>query len=185
MLGRIILFAGYAGAGKSTIINKLLEEGENYVYIPSVSTREKRLNQGESEGKPYYFRTKEEFKEIEEAGNLIESEEIHGNYYGTYKVAYESALLKGKIILKDIGVEGVRSFEEEFGDLVKTVFVKLPEGVSVKDRLCLRGDSVEDIERRLLRIDYEKTFISKFDYVIENGVLEDTVEKVRKIVKNK
>src|SRR5699024_8029081 len=122
MVGKIIIFSGYAGTGKNTIINALQDRDKELVYIPSVTTRKKRKD--EREGQQYYYVTEEFFNKKVKEGKFIEYENIHGSYYGTLKDKYLKELKKGKIIIKDIDVKGALNFKKEFGDKVVTIFVK-------------------------------------------------------------
>lgn len=173
--GKVIVFAGYAGAGKNSIIKELLVRDSRFTYIPSVTTREKR--EGESEGSPYYYRTLEEFKALEDRKRFLESESIHGNWYGSLIDKYEEKLESGAIVLKDIGVEGALRMREIFGDDAVLVFITPTDVNDVENRMRLRGDSENDIVTRQKRVAYEKSFIDKFDHVVVNDVLEDAVEK--------
>lgn|SRR5699024_1326292 len=180
MVGKIIIFSGYAGTGKNTIINALQDRDKELVYIPSVTTRKKR--KGEREGHPYYYVTEEFFNKKVKEGKFIEYENIHGSYYGTLKDKYLKELKKGKIIIKDIDVKGALNFKKEFGDKVVTIFVKPLEDEEVIKRMYERGDTEKDIEKRKERISFEKGFINKFDYVLINDILRDTIKEGEELV---
>lgn len=173
MDGKIVVFAGYAGAGKNSIIKGLLESGSGYTYIPSVTTREMRV--GESEGSPYYFKGAEDFEKLARDNRFLETERIHGNWYGSLVDKYEESLALGNVILKDIGVEGALRMREMFGEDVVLVFVTPTRIEDVVDRMRDRGDREKDIQKRRARIAYEKSFMEKFDYVVVNDVLSDAV----------
>lgn len=182
MSGKIIVFSGYAGAGKNTVINELMSRISGFTYIPSVTTREKRT--GESEGNPYFFKTLGEFLFLKESGKFIETENIHGNWYGTLSTKYEDFLKEDKIILKDIGVEGALKFKEFFGESVCLIFIKPSNDFTVLDRMKARGDSLEDICNRKKRIYYESSFIKHFDSIVINDDLDYAVDKSEEIIKN-
>ncbi|WP_080875489.1 guanylate kinase [Oceanobacillus timonensis] len=180
MSGEIIVFSGYAGAGKNSIINEILKKFKELEYIPSVTTR--KMREGESSGNPYYFFDLDQFNEARINGKFIEAENIHGNWYGTIKDKYEESMNKGHKIIKDIDVNGAIRFKELFGDNVYLVFVKPSNDKDVIDRMVKRGDSKDDIEKRIERIEYEKSLEKFFDTTIINDNLEEAVKQAEKVV---
>src|SRR5690625_3833612 len=146
MLGKIILFSGYAGAGKNTIINELLKRDEDLCYMPSVTTRKKRM--GERDGSPYIFLDEDVFFKKRQQEEFVEAEKIHGNWYGTLSESYEKGLNEGSIIVKDIDVNGAMEFKKLYGDKVYLVFIKPTDELDVIKRMIVRGDSEEEIDIR-------------------------------------
>lgn len=173
---KVILLTGHSGTGKSTIINYLKNTYKDIEHIPSVTTREKR--DGETEGNPYYFISVDEFIKREEENDLIESEYIHGNWYGTIRSLYEEKMREGKIIVKDIGVEGVLNFQKALTNDVLTVFIKSKSVKDLKNRLKKRGDDKEEINKRLERVEYERSYVTFFDEVMINGEWENTKKRI-------
>lgn len=178
--GQILVFSGYAGAGKNTVINELLNKYRDLKYIPSVTTRDKR--EGETEGRPYFFRSREVFEELMKQGMFIESEKVHGNWYGTIKSKYDECLEKGNIVIKDIDVNGAMEFKRLYGNKVCMVFIKPTEDREVINRMRLRGDSEEEIKKRMMRISYESAFIDRFDTVVINDDIGDAVKQCERII---
>jgi guanylate kinase len=180
MSGKIIVFSGFSGVGKNTIINALRSRYSSLVYIPSMTTRDMR--EGESEGFPYFFVSKEEFMERVKNGHFIEYEQIHGNWYGTPKDKYHEAIRNNQIVVKDIDVNGAMSMKEEFGNYTVLIYIEPPSIDELKKRLVTRGDDMDDIIRRLKRVDYELSKKPMFDEWIVNENLEKAIEECDEIL---
>lgn len=180
MNGKIIVLSGFSGVGKNTIINSLRGSYPSLVYIPSMTTREMR--EGESEGFPYFFVTKEEFKERIEKKYFIEYEGIHGNWYGTPKDKYYEAIQQDLLVIKDIDVNGAISMKEEFGKSTLLVYIEPPSIEELKQRLIDRGDNMDDIIRRLKRVDFEASKKPFFDEAVVNDKLENAIHQCEKII---
>lgn len=177
---QIYLFAGVAGSGKSSIINGLLERNKEYIYIPSVTTRKKR--NGEIEGNPYYFVDQETFDKYEEENKFLETERVHGNSYGTLKDKYYDALGKEFIILKDIDVKGAVTFQKQFGKEVFSFFIEPKNEKDILNRMLNRGDSSEDIQKRIERVEFEKSYKKFFDQIIINDSLDDSIKEIEYVI---
>ncbi|MBQ7307334.1 MAG: ATP-binding cassette domain-containing protein [Clostridia bacterium] len=173
--------AGSSGCGKSTIINVLIKENENLLFIPSYTSR--KMREGEVDGKTYTFITKEEFKEKIKEDEFLEYELIHENYYGNSRKVVQNALAQNKMIIKDVDVNGVKNLDvklKEICPLIKIFFV-VPKG-TLKKRLINRGE--KDLKLRLKRYKYEQSHQNQFDYILINGDddKEKTLAITRKIV---
>lgn len=179
--GMLMILSGCAAVGKNTVINTLLaEEGSRFGFMPTYTTRAPRP--GEVEGFPYCYLTEEQFRQKIEEGELYEHEHIHTSYYGSSKKLLADALKTGKIIIKDIDVKGATNLKGLLSQDVKVVTVFLYIGKDeMERRLRGRGDSEEQIHIRLGRYEEEMTYAEKFDYRIENVVLEETVQKIKEI----
>jgi guanylate kinase len=110
MTGNLIVIVGPSGVGKGTVLKKVFEDLDNLVFSVSVTTRKKR--EGEVEGKNYFFKTKEEFKEMIAKNELIEWAEFVGNFYGTPKKYIEDRVKEGKDIILEIEVEGAKQIKQ-------------------------------------------------------------------------
>ena len=177
----LIILSGCAAVGKNTVINTLLaEEGSRFGFMPTYTTRAPRP--GEVEGFPYHFLTEEQFRQKIEERELYEHEHIHTSYYGSSRKLLADALKTGKIIIKDIDVKGATNLKGLLDKDVKVVTVFLYIGKDeLERRLRGRGDSEEQIRIRLGRYGEEMSYGSRFDYRIENVVLEETVRKIKEI----
>ena len=174
----LIIMSGSAGVGKNTIINELLKEYNNLTLMTTVSTR--AMRPGEEQGRPYYFVTLDEFNAMVERGEMLETCPIHGNMYGSSRKILEEKEKEGKVLIKDIDVEGTLNLKKILPDIV-TIYLK-PKSIEVlRERLIGRGE--KDIDLRLKRYEYEEEMSKHYDYVLVNDKMEDTLEVLRKILK--
>ena len=181
----LVILSGVSGAGKDTIKQELIKRMENVISLPSFTSREPR--EGEEEGIQYHFITKEQFKEKIKNEEFYEYDLHHENYYGTSKKLMNEKIKSGKIIVKDIEVNGTENLIKKLGNDTKlvTIFLKV-EKEELKKRLINRGDHLSEAEMqlRLDRLDYEESKIGLYDYVIKNDNLEKTVQIIMTIVEN-
>ncbi len=181
----LVILSGVSGAGKDTIKKELIKRMENVISLPSYTSREPRA--GEEEGVQYHFITKEEFIGKIRNEEFYEYDIHHNNYYGTSRKLMNEKLQSGKIIVKDIEVNGTENLIKLLRNETKlvTIFLKV-EREELKRRLLNRGDNLseEDMEIRLGRLDYEESKINLYDYVIKNDELEKTVQIIMKIIEN-
>ncbi len=181
----LVLLSGVSGAGKDTIKKELIEKMENIESLPSFTDRTPR--ETDIPGQTYNFVTTQEFKKMINNEELYEYSIHHEHYYGTSKKLLNEKINNGKIIVKDIEVNGVENLVRLLGKEIKivTIFLKVPKD-ELKRRLKQRLDklSLEEIELRLNRLEYEESKISMYDYVIKNNNLEKTVNIIMEIIKN-
>lgn len=179
----LVILSGVSGAGKDTIKKELIKRREDVITLPSYTSREMRP--GESEGEQYHFISKEEFEQKIKNGDFYEYDLHHGNYYGTSRKLMNEKLQEGKIIVKDIEVNGTENLLKLLGNDTKivTIFLRV-EKEELKRRLIERGDNISDIEVRLGRMDYEESKLNIYDYVIKNDDFEKTVQIITAIIDN-
>ena len=181
----LVILSGVSGAGKDTIKKELIKRMDNIETLPSYTSRQPR--NGEEEGVQYHFITKEQFKEKIANGEFYEYDIHHENYYGTSIKLLNEKINSGKIILKDIEVNGTENLIKILKNQTKlvTIFLKVDKE-ELKRRLINRGDNLSeaDMELRLGRLDYEESKIKLYDYVIKNDELEKTVQIIMTIIKN-
>ena len=163
----LVILSGVSGAGKDTIKKELLKRMNDVTTLPSYTSRKMRL--GEEEGVQYHFISKEEFEAKIRQNDFYEYSLHHGNYYGTSRELMNEKLSQGKIIVKDIEVNGTENLIKLLGrdTRIVTIFLKV-EKEELKRRLIERGDSIPDIEVRLSRLEYEESKLKLYDYVIKN-----------------
>ncbi len=181
----LVILSGVAGSGKDTIKKELISRMENVTSLPSYTSRPKR--EGDVEGGTYCFVSKEEFEKMLENGELYEYDVHHNNYYGTSKKLLNEKIASGKIIVKDIDVNGTENLKRLLKDDTKvvTIFLRVPKE-ELQRRLEERIDkpSPDEIKLRLNRFDYEESCIDQYDYVIKNNDLEKSVQIIRTIIEN-
>lgn len=181
----LILLSGVSGAGKDTIKKELIKRMENVESLPSYTDRAPR--EGDIPGVIYNFVTTQEFEKMIKNNELYEYDVHHEHYYGTSRKLMNEKIKSGKIIVKDIDVNGT----ERLIDLLKkdtkvvTIFLRVPKEV-LRKRLENRIDkpSEKDITLRLNRLDYEESKIGLYDYVLKNNDLEKTVDIIMTIIKH-
>ena len=181
----LVLLSGVSGAGKDTIKKELIKRMNNVVSMPSYTDRQPR--EGEVNGEIYNFITTEEFERRIKENEFYEYSVHHEHYYGTSKKILNEATQSGKIIVKDIEVNGTENLLKLFKDNMDmvTIFLRVP-----KDELRIRLEhriekaSLKEIELRLNRFDYEESKIGIYDYVLKNDDLEKTVQIIMTIIEN-
>ena len=181
----LVLLSGVSGAGKDTIKNELINRMQSVVSLPSFTSRKPR--NFEQEGVQYHFVTKEEFKEKIKNNEFYEYDIHHENYYGTSRKLLNEKIKSGKIIVKDIEVNGTENLIKILKNETKlvTIFLKVNKE-ELKHRLINRGDDLTEaeMELRLSRLEYEESKIGLYDYVIKNDELEKTVQIIMTIINN-
>lgn len=181
----LVLLSGVSGAGKDTIKKQLIARMENVESLPSYTDRAPRAN--DTPGVTYNFVSTEEFERMIKDGELYEYSVHHEHYYGTSKKLLNDKINNGKIIVKDIEVNGVENLLKLLKDDVKivTIFLRVPKA-ELQRRLENRIDkpSLKEIQLRLNRFDYEESKIGMYDYIIKNNDLEKTVNIIMTIINN-
>ncbi|MEG1500135.1 MAG: AAA family ATPase [Clostridia bacterium] len=174
----LVIISGPSGSGKNTIINSLINRNKGFQFLLSCTTRSRR----ENEEKPLYiYLTKNEMQTMIANGQLFEHEEVHGEIYGVLNSSIQE-IVSDKIYLKDIDVNGKRSFEKRAPKNANIISIFLDCQIEeLEKRLKNRGE--KDIEKRLSRAEYEKSFKNDYDYIIENNNQEETISKIEEIIK--
>ena len=181
----LVLLSGVSGAGKDTIKKQLITRMENVESLPSYTDRAPRAN--DTPGVTYNFVSTAEFERMIKDGELYEYSVHHEHFYGTSKKLLNDKINNGKIIVKDIEVNGVENLLKLLKDDVKivTIFLRVPKE-ELQRRLENRIDkpSLKEIQLRLNRFDYEESKIGMYDYIIKNNDLEKTVNIITTIINN-
>jgi guanylate kinase len=169
--GLLLVLSSPSGAGKTTLARRLLTTDPGLRMSVSVTTRKPRP--GEVDGKDYHFIDADEFKRLAAAGELLESAEVHGNFYATPKAAVLAALQAGQDMLFDIDWQGATQLRERMGEDVVSVFILPPNGRTLERRLRSRGqDSDEVMARRMAAAATEIAHWAEYDYLIINADLD-------------
>ena len=180
--GILTVLSGFSGAGKGTVLRRLLEKYDNYALSISATTRGPR--EGEENGREYFFKTREEFEKMIAKDELIEYAMYVNNYYGTPKAYVQEQLAEGKDVILEIEVQGALKVKEKFPD-TPLIFITPPTAGELKRRLTDRGtESPEVVEERMETAAKESRFMESYDYIIlnERDRLEECVEAVHGVI---
>ena len=178
--GILTVVSGFSGAGKGTIMKRLMEKYDNYALSVSATTRAPRP--GEEEGREYFFRTVEEFEKMIAKEQLIEYAKYVDNYYGTPKTYVKEQLEAHKNVILEIEIQGALKIREQFPETL-LLFVTPPSAEVLKNRLTGRGtESEEVIHSRLVRAVEEADGCEVYDYLVINDDLDACVEEVHHII---
>lgn len=179
---KIIIVTAPSGAGKTTIVRKLLASMPVLAFSVSASTRTPRAN--EVHGKDYYFLTTDEFHHQIEENAFAEYEMVYaGKYYGTLKSELERIWNNQQIPMVDIDVKGALSIKEKYHENALTIFIQPPSIEALRERLSERGTETQaSLEERLAKARYELSFAHEFDQIVINDELEKAYEEVKKLV---
>lgn len=173
--GRLVVFSGASGAGKSTIVRRLIEKLDGRVKA-SVSATTRAPRPGEIPGVSYQFVTPEEFEAMR--GDLLESAEVHGAWYGTPAEPAREALARGICVILTIDVQGGLQVRRKVPNAL-LVFVRAPSPEILEARLRSRGtDNEAAIERRLNNARLETEMAKEYDVHLVNDDLEACVDKL-------
>ncbi|MDO4313508.1 MAG: guanylate kinase [Eubacteriales bacterium] len=179
--GILIVVSGFSGSGKGTIMKELLKKYDNYALSISATTRQPR--EGETDGREYFFKTREEFEKMIAKEELIEYAKYVNNYYGTPRAYVEEQLAAGRDVILEIEIQGALKVKERFPETL-LLFVTPPSAEELRRRLIGRGtESMEVIEARLKRAAEEADGMESYDYFVVNDVLETCVEDVHRIIR--
>ena len=185
--GKAVIISAPSGAGKTTLVNKLLKAKLPLLFSISACSRAPR--EGEEDKKDYYFLSVEEFKEKIKAQDFIEWEEVYqGNFYGTLKKEIERIWKEKKHVVFDVDVIGGISLKEYFNENSISIFIKPPSMEVLTKRLKKRNtEDRESIKNRLEKSFEEMKSIDKFDKIIVNDELnistKNIIETVEKFLK--
>lgn len=181
--GILVVISGFSGAGKGTIMGRLIENYRDK-YSLSISATTRKPRPGEVDGKSYFFVDTDKFESMISENELIEYAQYVGNYYGTPKAYVEEQLAAGKNVILEIEIQGALKVREKFPD-TKLIFVSAPSAEVLRDRLVGRGtEATEVVEARLCRAYEESLGIEEYNYFVVNDDLEECVALMDKIITN-
>ncbi len=180
--GLLIILSSPSGAGKSTLSRRVLEQDDDVVFSVSATTRKPRS--GEKDGREYFFKSKEEFKNLIENNGMLEYAEVFGNFYGSPRAPVEAAIEAGKDVLFDVDWQGGQQIRNsELQDSVVSIFILPPSIAALRKRLTKRGqDSVEIVAKRMAQSRSEISHWAEYNYVIINDDLDRAESELRAIV---
>lgn len=184
MAGKLIVFSAPSGSGKSTIIDYLLSQGLDLSFSVSATSRAPRGT--EKDGEDYFFLTPEDFRRRIDNGDFLEYQEVYKDkFYGTLRSEVDRILQKGENVVFDVDVVGGCNIKKIYGSRALSIFIQPPSIEELRHRLEKRGtDSLEVIESRIAKAQYEMSFAPKFDCVIVNNDLGKAENEALEIVQS-
>ncbi|HWR16716.1 MAG TPA: guanylate kinase [Terriglobales bacterium] len=182
--GTVFIISAPSGSGKTTLTNRLLSLVPGLQFSISYTTREPRGS--EEHGREYFFVTRGEFAAMRDAGEFLEHAEVFGNCYGTARRFLAEATAKGKDLILDIDVQGAQQVKEKMPEAI-SIFILPPSRSELEMRLTSRSQaehvtSREVIRRRLEEAAREIEKYPKYDYILVNDHLEESIDQLKSIV---
>ena len=180
--GILVVVSGFSGAGKGTLMKRLLQTYDNYALSISKTTREPR--KGEQEGKEYFFVTKDAFEEQIQKNELLEYAQYVDHYYGTPRAYVEKQLEQGKDVILEIEIQGALQIKKRFEDAL-LLFVTPPSAQELYRRLMARGtETEEEIRHRMQRAVEESMEMDQYEYILVNDDLEQCVQQMHLLIQS-
>ena len=179
-LAQIIVVAAPSGAGKSSFVERVSMENPRLVDVITCTTRPMR--KGESQGKPYYFISEDDFKKKIEEGFFVEWAHVHNRMYGTSHQELEKVWAEKKCAIMDVDVQGTETFKAKFPHAI-SIFIIPPSIDELRRRIIKRDGGVPaDIDLRMQNAEREMQVASQFDYQIVNDHFETSYAEFKKII---
>jgi guanylate kinase len=176
----VYIISAPSGSGKSTLVNELLKLVPNLDFSVSFTTRAPRGS--EQNGKQYHFVPREEFERMIRDDEFLEHACFDGNYYGTARRFLEETGQKGHDLLLDIDVQGAQQMKRKLPEAI-SIFVLPPDRKTLEWRLRKRSEDAEEvIHRRLVAASREIENYDKYDYILINDDLEESIDSLEAIV---
>ena len=184
MEGKLVIISAPSGAGKTTIVNHLLDKGLNLEFSISATTRQPRGT--EKNGKEYYFISPNEFRSRIGRNEFVEWEEVYSDqFYGTLRSEIERIWSHNNHVLFDVDPRGGIHLKDIYGTKAVSIFVMPPSVEELEKRLVTRGtDTGEKIKIRVAKAVEEMKLASQFDHIIINDILDRAANEAREIVKS-
>src|SRR6266480_5794382 len=176
----VFIISAPSGSGKSTLVNNVRKLIPDLEFSVSYTTRAPRGN--EQNGREYFFISRPEFEARIAKNEFLEYADVFGNYYGTARRFLQQAEEHGHDLLLDIDVQGAAQIKSKIPEAT-SIFILPPDRKELEKRLRVRGlDSAEEIQRRLANASREIENYSKYDYILVNDCLPDSIEALTSIL---
>jgi guanylate kinase len=176
----VFIISAPSGSGKSTLVNEIRQSDPNLAFSVSYTTRSPRGR--ERDGNEYFFVSRAQFEEMIRNNDFLEYANVFGNYYGTARRFLKMAEEQGNDLLLDIDVQGAAQIKSKLPDAV-SIFILPPNRSELEQRLRGRSqDSETVIQRRLYEASREIENYEKYDYILVNDRLADSVEALQAIL---
>lgn len=161
--GVLVVISGFSGAGKGTVVKRLMESGH---YSLSISATTRAPRPGEQDGREYFFLSRQEFEQRIQEGRFLEWAEFSGNLYGTPKDYVLEQMEQGRDVILEIEAQGALQVKEQYAD-AGLIFLAAPTMTKLKERLTGRGtESAEQVERRLRQAVREIEQMHRYDFIV-------------------
>ena len=181
---KLIIFSAPSGAGKSSLIKKLIEISQSPLEL-SISATTRNPRDGEIHGKDYFFISDEEFNSLNDQDAFLESANVHGFKYATLRSFVEEKINLGISVILDIDVQGYKQIIETSQEFT-SIFILPPSLKELEQRLLSRGlDSKDVISKRLSNAIIELESANLFDFVVLNDDFDKTIEVLSSILFDK
>lgn len=178
--GSMLMIVAPSGAGKSSLVNALLEADHGLQLSLSCTTRAPRA--GELDGRDYAFITKEAFLAKQAAGDFLESAEVHGNLYGTSRSWIEGQMRQGHDVILEIDWQGAQQIRRLIPQAI-WIFIFPPSIEALEERLHKRGQDDElTIAKRVAAAHIELQHAHEADFIVINEVFADALEDLKSIL---
>ena len=177
-LGLLFVLVGPPGVGKNTMMNTVLGQLNDLKQLPTATTRSPRPT--EQQGREHLFVTHEEFERMNQAHELLEQQEVHGEWYGMPKLTVEKAITEEEDLIADIDVKGAAYLRIIYPDNAVLIFIQPSSIDDLKAQMQNRGETTQEIEKRMRRVDMEMQYAPLCDYLITNE--KGNVEKASEIL---
>ncbi len=178
--GTLFIIAAPSGAGKTSLVEALVNQSNNIAVSVSHTTRQPRQN--EKEGIAYHFTNEDDFKKLIQKNEFLESAKVFGNYYGTSRAWVETQLATGKHIILEIDWQGAQQIKSQLRNSV-SIFILPPSYQTLRERLISRHkDELETIEQRMTAAQSEISHYRDFDYIVINDDFETALSELKAIV---
>lgn len=180
MSGNLFIISAPSGAGKTSLVNALLNINPQIDLSISYTTRAPRA--GEHNGKDYHFVSREAFLAMVSRGEFLESAEVYGNFYGTSQTWISERNNSGRDVLLEIDWQGAKQVRGLFPDCI-SVFILPPSMEALEQRLKGRGkDDSAVIAKRMAAVRDDVAHVAEFDYVIINDNLNEALRELNAVV---
>lgn len=181
MGARMIIVAAPSGAGKSSFVERLTSEMS--VLADTVTYTTRSMRDGESEGQPYHFVSREKFLELTRDGFFVEWAEVHKNLYGTPLHQIEDAWKVGRVVIMDVDIQGAATFKAKYTQDAASIFILPPSIEELRRRVMKRdGGKTKDIELRMENAAREIAAAPHFDHRVVNDDFETSYNEFKKLV---
>jgi guanylate kinase len=180
--GNLIVISGFSGVGKGTVVKRLVSD---YGYSLSISATTRAPREGEQDGREYYFKTTDEFRNLIDYNGFIEWAQYVDNYYGTPRKFVEQEMAAGRDVILEIETQGAMNVKRQYPDAL-LIFITATDAKALRERLTGRGtESEEVIDKRMKRAAEESDYMENYEYIVVNDDLDQCVHTVHSIILSK